>query len=142
MFSSLVLACMQAGFAIGSNNQVGPILAVQFNSVDPTFLQTLLTSAVIVGMVLGSWLSGWILEYGRRRTIIIACLGIIVSASCSLALNLPTIIVAKFFQGIAAANIINASNLFIIETSPANSVGLFGSFVNIGIVLGLSIYFL
>jgi len=38
MFSSLVLACMQAGFAIGSNNQVGPILAVQFSTVDPTFL--------------------------------------------------------------------------------------------------------
>jgi MFS family permease len=56
-----------------------------------------LTSAVITGMVLGSWLSGWILEYGRRRTIIIACLGIIVSASCSLALNIPTIVTAKFF---------------------------------------------
>ena len=108
----------------------------------PVFFTTLLTSSVIAGMVVGSWLSGWIVEYGRRRTIMGANMGIIVCTSCSLALNLPTIVAAKFFQGVAAANIINACNLFIVETSPPNRLGLFGSLVNIGIVMGLSVYFL
>jgi MFS family permease len=144
LFGNLFLACMQAGFAIGSNNLVGQILQVKLNW-DPSLnilFNTLLTSSVILGMVLGSFFSGWIIACGRRATIMTMTFLIIVSSSASLLLEFYTIISAKFLQGFAAASIVSASQIYIAETSPPNRIGLFGSLVNLGIVTGLSVYFL
>jgi len=93
-------------------------------------------------MVVGSLLSGCPLSYGRRRAIILMDLLIILSCSGSLFLNLPLILSMKFVQGYAAGTIVNACDLYIVETCPPNRLGLFGSLVNIGIVTGLSVYFL
>lgn len=38
--------------------------------------------------------------------------------------------------------IVNTCQIYIVETCPPNRIGLFGSLVNIGIVTGLSVYFL
>lgn len=135
---------MQAGFAIASNNLVGQILQVQFNLPDSQSIlfNTMLTSAVIVGMVLGSFLSGWLIECGRRTTLIAMSLLILVSTSTSLIFSFYAILTAKFFQGFASACIVNTCEIYIVETCPPNRLGLFGSLVNLGIVAGLSVYFL
>ena len=67
---------------------------------------------------------------------------IIVSCSASLLENFGIIMTAKCLQGFAAGVIVHTSNVFIAETCPPKRLGLFGSLVNIGIVAGLSVYFL
>lgn len=117
---------------------------MQFNWAYEQYIlfNTLLTSSVIVGMVLGSVLSGWLIECGRRSTLIAMSVLIIISCSSSLIFEFYTILTAKLLQGFAAASIVNACEIYIVETSPPNRLGLFGSLINLGIITGLSVYFL
>ena len=93
-------------------------------------------------MVLGSLLSGWVNSCGRWRAIVSMQFVIIIVCTGSLVANFWVIISAKFIQGFAAAIIVNTSQLFIVETCPPKELGKFGSVINIGIVTGLSVYFL
>jgi MFS family permease len=88
---------MQAGFAIASNNEVGQILEVKFAWTNPTFMNTMITSSAIFGMMIGSLFSGSIVQYGRRRSMMVMNLLIIVSCSASLVFNVYAITIAKFF---------------------------------------------
>ena len=126
---------MQAGFVIGSNNSVVPILEKKLpNNLK---LESVITSSGILGMIIGSFFSGCVISYGRRRAIILMNLLIILSCSASLVLNIWAIITAKFVQGFAAGALINACNIYVVETCPSTKLGLFGSYINIGTVTGL-----
>ena len=99
LFGNLFLSCIQAGFAIGSNNLVGQILMAKFNfdPIKETLMYTFLTSAVVAGMTLGSLFSGAVTSCGRWRALILMQCLIMASCGCSLIFNYWVILVSKFF---------------------------------------------
>jgi MFS family permease len=46
----------------------------------------------------------------------------------------------KFFQGLGSGMILSAASVYIPETVPIKLVGGFGSLLNLGVTLGLSVY--
>ena len=100
------------------------------------------TSATI-GLSLGSLMSKLITAFGRRLAIIVMnLLMVLISIPTFFTSDYWVIIFQRFAIGYTAAVILNASSLIISETFPTEIQTKFGTFINLGICLGILIMLL
>ena len=142
---NLGLGCFSVGFALTGNTDVGDILAVRKNWSDDDAERNnkwIATSATI-GLSLGSVMSNLITASGRRLAIILMnLLMVLISIPTFFTSNYWVIIFQRFAIGYTSAVIINASSLYISETFPTEIQTKFGTFLNLGICLGILIMLL
>ena len=68
------LGTWQCSWAITGNANTTAVFAAKFNWSDEgaIFYNTMISTAAIIGLALGSFFGGTLLSIGRRRTIIVA----------------------------------------------------------------------
>jgi sugar porter (SP) family MFS transporter len=98
----------------------GAILYIKEQYHLSTFLQEVVTSAVVAGMVIGALIAGRIANaIGRKRTMVVICLGYAVFAICSgIPVGLAWLIIVRFLLGIAIGLSVVGVPLFIAESVP------------------------
>ena len=136
----LCMGCWNAGFTLGSNNNVGYIMAAQCNWETDSKKNTWMSSMAVLGLMIGSIFSKPVLQIGLRFTIL--CCN-----ACIVAITIPNFFVSidtfywlttsRFLMGVFSAVIINATAAYIGETVPKEHQVSVGTVINTGIVLGL-----
>lgn len=133
------LGALQTGWAITGNTQTAPVFIVKFGWDDDEqkIYNTLISSVSILGIAIGSLFGGLAVQKGRRRAIFIFDLMVIFGSAICQYLSLPTLCLGRFICGLAAGVLNIALSKSIIETVPEKYTGLFGSFSNFYIALGV-----
>ena len=98
-----------------------------------------MATCAIVGVTVGSLVSGEITVYGRRRALIYSNISIFCSVSLMLVLNLYAICIGRFMLGFAGILNLCATNMYLAETIPPHELSKYGIAVNHGIISGLLI---
>jgi len=138
----LMIMTAQCGFVLSGNNQVNDVIAAKLGwDDDQTKLNnTIISSASIVGLIIGSALSGPMVRCGRRLCAILMCLLIIASVLPTvLYINLYCIAGGRFVYGFATSVLVTCANLILAETVPPENQTSFGITINLGIVGGIMI---
>ena len=91
----------------------------------------------MLGITIGSFAANVFVPYGRRKTIIVSNLVIVVATILTLILNFWTIIIGKFIFSVASGVILIATNVYLNETIPRHLNSLFGNVVNFGIITAI-----
>ena len=101
----------------------------------------IIVSALLWGAVFGTLISGVLSShYGRRRTILVsAVIFVIGSLACSMAHNEHTLIISRFFLGIAVGVASFTAPLYLSEIAPrairGSMISMYQLMITIGIVL-------
>jgi MFS transporter, SP family, galactose:H+ symporter len=103
----------------------GAILYIKHQYHLSTFLQEVVTSAVVAGMVIGALIAGRIANaIGRKRTMVVISLGYAVFAICSgIPVGLGWLIGVRFLLGMAIGLSVVGVPLFIAESVPPSIRG-------------------
>ena len=145
LMAVLLAACggLIQGFDTGgiSNGSAGIVREFKL----PTNLQGVVTSAVLVGAMIGAIVGGGLADKLGRRTVLIAC-GAVFSAGVALeftSVALPMLLAGRVVAGLAIGIASCVSTLYISEISPPALRGGYLSFfqlaVTVGIVCGIII---
>lgn len=104
----------------------------------------IIVSALLWGAVFGTLISGVLSShFGRRRTILVsAVIFVIGSLACSLAHNEHTLIISRFFLGIAVGVASFTAPLYLSEIAPRNVRGSMISMYQLMITIGIVLAFL
>ena len=95
----------------------------------------------IFGLACGSLFSGPIINKSRRQAMMIGNLIVLVSVVFQvIEINIILISIGKLIQGFGSGMAVAAVSITIAETIPASHLGIFGALINLGIVIGISIY--
>ena len=99
----------------------------------------LVTSAIMIGCLIGALLGGrYSDKYGRRNMMIISAVMLILSAvGCAMASNAAWLIAARFLGGCGMGVLSAVIPIYISEISPAKWRGTFVSFYQLFIVIGI-----
>ena len=99
----------------------------------------LVTSAIMIGCLIGALLGGrYSDKYGRRNMMIISAVMLILSAvGCAMASNAAWLIAARFLGGCGMGVLSAVIPIYISEISPAKWRGAFVSFYQLFIVIGI-----
>jgi sugar porter (SP) family MFS transporter len=103
----------------------GAILYIKHQYHLSTFMQEVVTSAVVAGMVVGALIAGRVANaIGRKRTMVVICLGYAVFAICSgIPVGLGWLIAVRFLLGTAIGLSVVGVPLFIAESVPPSIRG-------------------
>jgi MFS family permease len=134
----LIATTMQAGFALAGSSFAESIFMAQTNWTDMD--QTIITSCATLGLAVGSLGSAALLKKGRRLTILIGNVIVLISFGFQLKISVILISIGKFLQGLGSGMILNAASIMSAETVPTEYAGGFGALINLGVVVGLSTY--
>ena len=139
------LGTWQTAWSLGSNANTTAIFAakLEWDKDEALFFNTIISSASIIGLAVGSLLGGSLLKYGRRKPVIIAQLICIFAAAISMYLHTSTLTISKFLGGIGAGfqNVVFGKN--ITETIPVSVMSSFAMAHNASICIGLMVcYFM
>jgi MFS family permease len=72
--------------------------------------------------------------------VLIGNLIILASYALQLVINVYLLALGKFVQGVGSGMILSAASIMVPETVPTKLVSGFGSLINLGVVMGLSLY--
>jgi len=136
----LLLLVSSAGFVLGGNNQVNPVLAVKNSWTNPELYNTLISSFGITGLILGSLLSSKFVHIGRRKCALIFLT--IIELAVIPTIIWPDIVVICIFRcifGFAAGANITCSAMILGETVPKAHSQTFAATINLGIISGLMV---
>ncbi|QHI95218.1 sugar porter family MFS transporter [Aristophania vespae] len=102
-------------------------------------LQELVTSAILLGAVLGAFIAGYFSEkHGRRATIILVSGVFVLGATwCALSPDVYTLIIARIFLGLAVGGSSQVVPMYISELAPAAKRGTLALFFNVSIGVGI-----
>ena len=100
---------------------------------------TLISSSAIVGVFFGSLVGGKVVQYGRRRALMI--FNIIAALSCALTmvLDLWYICLGRFTFGLSCGVFIIAGPKMVDETIPEKYLGIFGTATNLFLSAGITV---
>ena len=119
---------------------IGDIISDQLDWGDDRKLyETVVATCAIIGVTVGSLVSGEITVYGRRKALIYSNISVFFAVGLMLILNLEAICVGRFLQGFAGSLNLCATNMYLGETIPAQKRSKYGIAVNSGIITGLLI---
>ena len=97
-----------------------------------------MSTAAIFGLMIGSIGSKFATNWGRRRSILVSNLVIVIATAPSFfSSNFWMLLMSRFIIGIPAAVLVNASSLYQSEVIPAEWMARIGTNINLGIVLGI-----
>ncbi|CDW72682.1 sugar transporter family protein [Stylonychia lemnae] len=133
------MGIFQLGYVLTANNQVSPILDIQFNLTDKSdknFYHTMIGSSAVLGATIGSFSAGKIIQIGRRRSIIIFNFIGAVAVFGTLILNFYTICAGRLVLGFCGGLFSVALSRMIDETIPQNLLGTFGVVTNLSMNAG------
>ncbi|MEJ2210729.1 MAG: sugar porter family MFS transporter [Anaerolineae bacterium] len=135
-----------AGLLFGYDTGVisGALLFIKQDfDLSPT-LQEVVTSAVLVGAVVGAISGGWLADrFGRRRVIMAAAIVFALGAiGTALAPSVPLLITGRVVVGIAIGVASLTAPMYISEMSPSNIRGSLVSFNQFAVTLGIVISYL
>ena len=137
--TALGIGVLQIPMVLTGNSLTPPIFAAKFGwTEEQTKLNnTLITTAGVIGMTLGSFLGGKIISLGRRKAALLTQAMALVGGCLTQILNVPTMCIGRLLYGIAAgtASLIMAKS--IIETVPGELGGQFGILTNAFIAVGI-----
>ena len=141
LVSNLALTASSFGVVLAMVNELSSLYSSHFKWAedDKDLNVTILTSAGVVGIMIGSGLANFIVEKGRRRTILISQVIALIGALMGFILNLWVLIAARIIYGIATGIVIVAVALYFSETIPASRTGKYGFAINFGITGGVTI---
>ena len=107
-------------FAVTGNAQTTPIFEAKFGWSDEEtiFFNTIISSAAIIGLIIGSFLGAPLLKIGRRKGAIITNIIGIVSALISMSGSIPFLVIGRLLLGIAAGPYKVIFGKMIIENMP------------------------
>lgn len=137
-FACLVgMSTIQYGFALAGYNAVGPYLA-EVNGWKESETTTVVAAMTAVGLGIGSFLGGFVVQKGRREMILIMNILGAFGTGITLIEEFYAIVAGKTIFAIATGVLLVAAPLILEETIPVQAAGIYGSFTNIFVVLGLS----
>ena len=142
LVATLTFGVSNVGFVIAGNNQVGGILASKLDWDDRQAARwnSTISSAGVLGLIIGSFAVELILrKIGRRKAIILTSLVVILAVIPTIFLSVWSIILGKFFFGLAAGSMIVASSIYMNETVPAEHSSTFGFSINFGVICGIMV---
>lgn len=132
------MGAFHTGWALFGSTQIFPVLEAKFHwsHSEQLLNHSLIGSASISGVMVGSLFGGPIINYGRRKSILWFSILIYIGAGITLIEHAIAIMVGRFICGIAAGifNMCNAKA--IVETVPVKYNGVFGALTNILICWG------
>lgn len=137
VFAVSAVTNLNCGFALASFNASGILLQKQQNWTELQI--TIITSLGIFGLMLGALFTDKILTIGRLKTMHLANLIMIVSVVPQMFLTIPSLCIGRFLLGFGSGVCIVATSVFVAEMVPADKVSIYGTSVNLGIVIGLLI---
>ena len=122
----------------------GALLFVKKDFALSSFLQGVVTSAVLAGAAVGAGYSGRLADrIGRRRTVIaVAILFFVTSLMTGLAPNVVWLVIGRVFSGVAIGICSFAGPLYISEISPAERRGALVSLNQLLITVGIVVAYL
>ena len=118
-----------------------PIMKTQLGWSDKENLRysTLITSAAILGMSIGSLMAGRVINKGRRRGGLIMCVIALFGGIFQQFMTVPTLIIGRLLYGFAAGTLSVVLGKSLVETIPTEHVGTFGSATQASIGLGVTL---
>ena len=137
------LSVWQLTFALASNTNTTPIFEAKFNwDKDESILNnSIITTAAIVGMTIGSFLGGAIVPKGRRKTVIIGQLLCALSSIIAMYENTVTLSIARLILGTGAGMMNVTFGKMITETIPVQLVSSFSMLHNGSVCIGFILCF-
>ena len=119
----------QTSFAHVGVGATMPIMKIQLGWSDSENLRysTLISSAAILGMGIGSVMAGGFIKKGRRRGGLIMCAIATLGGLFQQILTVPTMIIGRLLYGFAAGALSVVLGKSLVETIPVDHVGTFGS---------------
>lgn len=126
-------------WALAGNSQTTDVFRAKFgwNDDDTLFYNTIISSAGIVGLMIGSFLGGWLMKAGRRRAAMIAQTLAIVSSLVTMAGTVAFLTIGRVLLGIAAGSMNVILAKLITENMPERYAAMLSIFVNASIATGL-----
>jgi SP family arabinose:H+ symporter-like MFS transporter len=137
------LACTAAlggllfGFDIAIITGAGPFIARDFGLGDFQFGSVF--SSLLFGCVFGSLAAGRLADrFGRKRLLVlVAALFALASIASAGAGSLSSLLVARFFGGLAVGGVSLLSPMYVAEVSPPSIRGRLGTLYQMSIVVGI-----
>jgi MFS family permease len=127
---------------IAGNNQAGDVFKYKFGWTDKDAdkSNTFISSAGILGLIIGSLLSTKIVVFGRRIIAILFSFFIILVVSAMLIWpGFYMMCIGRVMTGFSAGVLITCVSLTLSETIPAEYESTLSCTINLGIVLGLTV---
>ena len=111
---NIMLVVMSCGFVLGGNSCIGDVLAIQLEWGDQADKNnTYMSTAAILGLMIGSIGSKFLTNCGRRRAILLSYLVIIIATVPSFfSSNFWVLLMSRLIMGIPAAVCVNAGSLY------------------------------
>ncbi len=135
-----------AGLLFGYDTGVisGALLFIKQDFHLSSTLQEVVTSAVLVGAVIGAISGGWLADrFGRRRVIIAAAIVFALGAiGTALSPSVPLLIAGRIVVGVAIGVASLTAPMYISEMSPPDIRGSLVSFNQFAVTLGIVISYL
>jgi len=139
-FACLVgMSTIQFGFALAGNNAVGPYLADRDSWVKKNGSETAVAAIIAVGLGIGSFIGGFMVQLGRRKIIIIMNIVGAIGTAITLIDDFWIIFFGKAVFAFSTGVLLVAAPLMLEETIPVQAIGFYGAFTNMFVVFGLSI---
>ena len=125
-------------FAMAGNTNTTAIFEAKFgwDKDEAILYNTIISSAGIIGLTIGSILGGSLLGLGRRRTIIIAQSMAVIAACISMVTHEATLSIGRLLLGIGAGIMNVAFGKMITETIPEHIVSTFAMAHNASVCIG------
>ena len=110
----------QTSWATTGNANTVPVFEAKFGwTKDETMLyNTIISTAGIIGITVGSFIGGVLLKFGRRRIVIISQLIAIAGALVSMIVHVSTLTIGRFLLGTGAGAMNIAFGKLINENIP------------------------
>ena len=87
--------------------------------------------------MLGALFADKIIPIGRIKAMHLANLIMIISVVPQMWLTIPSLCIGRFLLGFGSGVSIVATSVFVAELAPADKLSIYGTSINLGIVIGL-----
>lgn len=117
---ALGLGAMQIGWSLCGNTQTAPILIKKFgwDIEEAKLWNTIISSSSILGLTIGTFAAGVVIKIGRRKTILLMNIFVILGTVATLWQNLWMIILGRTLCGFCGGILSVSMSKSLYETIP------------------------
>jgi len=139
MLAAVVAAVCGGLYGYDTGIISGALLLISKDFHLSSSMQEMVTSAILLGAIIGAFIAGGLSEkYGRRRcTMIVSAVFVVGASACAFAPDVWTLIVARIFLGFAVGGSTQVVPMYISELAPAERRGGLVTMFNVAIGLGI-----
>jgi len=133
------MGMFQLGYVYTATNQTASTLDVQFgltSKEDQKLYHTVIGSSAVLGAAIGSFAGGKLIQFGRRRMMLVFNVVGVVAVGLTLILNVYAICLGRLVFGFCGGIFGVALPRMIEETVPQRLLGPFGIVTNLSVNTG------